>query len=69
MAIKYVKDFEHPESFGFSGSAGKVMVKAYARGGPVRTGKVPMAPKGPVATTPNPTAMPAPAMPKPPRGK
>lgn len=63
--VKYVKDFEHPESFGFSGSAGKVMVKAYARGGPARTGKVPVAPKGPVAVMP----APMPAMPKAPKGK
>lgn len=32
MAIKYVKDFEHPTDFGFSGSAGKKMVKPHMRG-------------------------------------
>jgi len=31
--IKYVKDFSFPPSAGFSGSAGKQMVKGYARGG------------------------------------
>ncbi len=36
MGVKYVKEFEHPEDFGFSGSAGKVVVKGYVRGGPVR---------------------------------
>lgn len=60
MAIKYVKDFEHPEGFGFSGSAGKVMVKAYARGGPVRV-------KGPATPGPMPAAMPAMPLPKAPK--
>jgi hypothetical protein len=35
MGCKYVKEFEHPESFGFSGSAGKTPVKTYMRGGKV----------------------------------
>lgn len=29
--MKYVKDFEYPESFGFNGSAGKQMVTGYCR--------------------------------------
>lgn len=32
-SFKYVKDFDFPESCGFSGSAGRTMVKGYARGG------------------------------------
>lgn len=52
MAIKYVKDFEHPADFGYSGSAGKVMVKGYARGGPVRV-------KGPAAPMMQAPKMPA----------
>jgi hypothetical protein len=35
MACKYVKDFDFPESAGFSGSCGKVAVKGYVRGGKV----------------------------------
>jgi len=34
-SIKYVKDFEFPSEFGFSGSAGKQQVKGYARGGKI----------------------------------
>lgn len=34
-SFKYVSDFEFPSECGFSGSAGKTMVKAYARGGKV----------------------------------
>lgn len=34
--VKY-GEFEFPESFGFKGSAGKTMVKAYARGGGVKS--------------------------------
>ena len=62
MAIKYVKDFKHPEGFGFSGSAGKVMVKGYARGGPVRV-------KGPAMPTAAPAAMPPMRPVKPPKVK
>lgn len=40
MANKVVKDFEFPESFGFSGSSGKTMVRAYARGGKAKSDKV-----------------------------
>ena len=36
-SIKYVKDFEFPSEFGFSGSAGKQQVKGYARGGKVHS--------------------------------
>jgi hypothetical protein len=32
-SLRYVKDFEFPSEFGFSGSAGKQQVKGYARGG------------------------------------
>lgn len=32
-------DFQFPTDFGFSGSAGKVIVRGYARGGPVATAK------------------------------
>ena len=35
MACKYVKEFEHPSSFGYSGSAGKTQVNPYMRGGKV----------------------------------
>ena len=35
--VKYVKDFEFPSHKGFTGSAGKVTVKAYQRGGPVKS--------------------------------
>jgi hypothetical protein len=31
--LKYVADFDFPSDCGFSGSAGKTMVKGYARGG------------------------------------
>ena len=34
-SLKYVSDFDFPSECGFSGSAGKTMVKAYARGGKV----------------------------------
>ena len=34
-SFKYVSDFEFPSDCGFSGSAGKTMVKGYARGGKV----------------------------------
>ena len=34
-SLKYVSDFQFPSECGFSGSAGKTMVKAYARGGKV----------------------------------
>jgi hypothetical protein len=34
-SLKYVSDFEFPSDCGFSGSAGKTMVKSYARGGKV----------------------------------
>lgn len=34
-SFKVVKEFEFPSSFGFGGSAGKTMVKGYARGGAV----------------------------------
>lgn len=33
---KYVPDFEFPADAGFSGSAGRVIVKGYSRGGPAR---------------------------------
>lgn len=33
--FKYVSDFEFPSDCGFSGSAGKTMVRGYARGGKV----------------------------------
>lgn len=33
MGCKYVKDFSFDSKDGYSGSAGKTMVKAYARGG------------------------------------
>lgn len=36
-SLKYVKDFEFPSEFGFSGSAGKQQVKGYARGGKVHS--------------------------------
>jgi hypothetical protein len=71
MAIKYVKDFEHPADFGYSGSAGKVMVKGYARGGPVRAPKAPPAQPAPMLTAPKvPSQPPMPKVPmgKPPRG-
>ena len=32
-SLKYVSDFEFPSECGFSGSAGRTMVKGYARGG------------------------------------
>lgn len=32
-SFRYVKEFEFPETGGFSGSAGRTMVKGYARGG------------------------------------
>ena len=35
MGCNYVKDFDFPASQGFSGSAGKTIVKGYARGGSV----------------------------------
>ena len=34
-SFKYVKEFEFPSDCGFSGSAGKTMVKGYYRGGEV----------------------------------
>lgn len=34
-SLKYVSDFDFPSECGFSGSAGKTMVKGYARGGKV----------------------------------
>lgn len=34
-SFKYVNDFEFPSASGFSGSAGKTMVKGYARGGKI----------------------------------
>jgi hypothetical protein len=34
-SLKYVSDFSFPSECGFSGSAGKTMVKSYARGGKV----------------------------------
>ena len=34
-SLKYVSEFDFPSDCGFSGSAGKTMVKAYARGGKV----------------------------------
>lgn len=34
-SLKYVSDFSFPSECGFSGSAGKTMVKGYARGGAV----------------------------------
>lgn len=40
MANRVVKDFEFPESFGFSGSSGKTMVRGYARGGKAKSDKV-----------------------------
>jgi hypothetical protein len=50
MAIKYVKDFKHPEKFGFSGSAGKSSVKPHMRGGS-KGNAAPVAPVAPVAPT------------------
>lgn len=35
-SFKYVSDFEFPSECGFTGSAGKTMVKGYARGGETR---------------------------------
>lgn len=40
-SLKYVSDFEFPSDFGFKGSAGKTMVKGYARGGSVKGVTVP----------------------------
>lgn len=40
MANKVVKDFEFPESFGFSASSGKVPVRGYMRGGKAKQDKV-----------------------------
>lgn len=37
--FKYVSDFEFPSDCGFTGSAGKTMVKGYARGGDVAQDK------------------------------
>ena len=34
-SLKYVSEFNFPKECGFSGSAGKTMVKGYARGGKV----------------------------------
>lgn len=31
--LKYAKDFDFPEEFGFSTSAGKIKVSGYCRGG------------------------------------
>ena len=56
--VKYVKDFEHPEGFGFTGSAGRVMVKGYSRGGPTKAGRVPLVPRGNAPSTPAPVASP-----------
>lgn len=39
--LKYVTDFEFPSEFGFKSSAGKTMVKGYARGGSVKGVTVP----------------------------
>jgi hypothetical protein len=44
MAIKYVKEFAHPDTFGFTGSAGKVAVKPH-----MRAAKAPTAPKAALA--------------------
>lgn len=38
-SFKYVKEFEFPSECGFSGSAGKQMVKGYARGGKAKVEK------------------------------
>lgn len=46
MGCKYVKDFEFPEGNGYSGSAGKTVVKGYARGGACKAGKHNMAKGG-----------------------
>ena len=56
--VKYVKDFEHPEGFGFTGSAGRVIVKGYSRGGPTKAGRVPSVPRGNAPTAPAPAAAP-----------
>ena len=37
MAVKYVKDFGFDSSFGFTGSSGKTPVRAYMRGGAVKS--------------------------------
>ena len=37
MAVKYVKDFAFDSGFGFSGSSGKTPVRAYMRGGAVKS--------------------------------
>ncbi len=34
-SLKYVSEFKFPSEFGFGGSAGKTMVKGYARGGAI----------------------------------
>lgn len=65
MACKYVKDFEFPTEAGFTASAGKTMVKGYARGGPLnkQQGGIMTATGVPAATTtaaPVQTAAPAP---------
>ena len=38
MTCKYVSEFEFPTEAGFSGSAGKTMVKGYSRGGKTMCG-------------------------------
>jgi hypothetical protein len=40
MTVKYMAgDFEHPEKFGFTGSAGKAHVKPHVRKAPARAPK------------------------------
>lgn len=40
MSVKYMTgDFEHPEKFGFTGSAGKAHVKTHVRKQPTRAPK------------------------------
>lgn len=39
MTIKYMKDFEHPTGFGFTGSSGKAHVKPHIRKQPTRRAK------------------------------
>ena len=59
---KYVKDFEFPSGFGFSGSAGQVAVRGHARqapqrfaeGGPVKAPSPVDDPKAPKPSPPSP---------------
>jgi hypothetical protein len=46
MAVRYVKEFEHPASFGFTKSAGKEHVKGYARGGHAKAPNIKTSPVG-----------------------